>query len=75
MTTILEHVVVICLGMLLPRRSYMQDIFGLPYSTTALMSFRSAMPARPTITKFGQILLLFILWSQLVLLQNGALIS
>jgi hypothetical protein len=38
MTAILEHVVVICLGMLLPRRSYVQVTFGLPYSLTALLS-------------------------------------
>jgi hypothetical protein len=59
MNVILEHVVVICLGMLLPRRSYAQDIFGLPCPMTALLPFRSAMPARPTIRKFGCILLLF----------------
>jgi hypothetical protein len=35
MTTILEHVVVICLGMLLPKRYYEQGIFGLLYLTTA----------------------------------------
>jgi hypothetical protein len=63
-----KHVVVICLGMLLPRRSYAQGIFGLLCLTTALLPFRNAMPARPTIRKFGHILLLFILWSQLVLL-------
>jgi hypothetical protein len=40
-----------------------------------ITTFRNAMPARPTIRKFGHILLLFILWSQLVLLRNGALIS
>jgi hypothetical protein len=59
----------------LPRRSYAQDIFGLPYSMIALLLFINAMPTRPTIRKFDHILLPFILWSQLVLLQNGALIS
>jgi hypothetical protein len=52
MTVILEHLVVICLGMLLPRRSYARDIFGLLCLMTALLPFKNAMPARPTIRKF-----------------------
>jgi hypothetical protein len=51
MISIPEHVVVICMGMLLPIRSYVQAIFGLLCLTTALLSFRNAMPARPTIKK------------------------
>jgi hypothetical protein len=49
MNAIQEHVVVICLGMLLPRKSYVQDTFGLLCSMIALLLFRSVMPARPII--------------------------
>jgi hypothetical protein len=68
MNDITEHVVVMCLGMLLPRRSYVQGIFGLLCLTNVSLSFRNAMLARPIIRRYDHIPLIFTLWSQLVLL-------
>jgi hypothetical protein len=61
MTAILEHVVVTCLGMLLPRRSYELGIFGLLYSMIVLLLSKNAMLAKPTTTKYDHTLLLYTL--------------
>jgi hypothetical protein len=52
MTTILEHVLVICMGMLLPRRSYEQSIFGLLYLMAASSPFKNSMLAKPIIIRY-----------------------
>jgi hypothetical protein len=61
MTAILEHVVVTCLGMLLPKRSYELGIFGLLYSKIVLSLSKNATLAKHTTTKYDHTLLLYTL--------------
>jgi hypothetical protein len=57
----LEHVAVICLGMLLPKRSYKLVIFGLHCLRITLMSSINSMLVKPTTIRFNLTLLLFTL--------------
>jgi hypothetical protein len=75
MTAILEPMVVTCLGMLLPRRSYKQGIFGLLYSMIVSLPSKNSMLSIPTTIKYDHTLLLYTLCSPLVPLQNGVSIS
>jgi hypothetical protein len=61
MTVILEHVVIICLGIPLPRRSYELVTFGLQFSKIAFLQFINATLVKPIIIRFDLILLLSIM--------------
>lgn len=74
MISILEHVEVIFLGWLQPKKSYASDTFILPYSKIVWKLLKSVLYVKLFIQKHALILLHCILSLLLTLLQNGALI-
>jgi hypothetical protein len=61
MISILQHVVVTCLGMLLSKRPYDMDIFGLIYSKIVLSLSKNSMLAKHATKKYDHTLLLYTL--------------
>ena len=74
MISTLENVVVIFLGWLQPRKSFVLGISGLQYSKIVMRWLRNSRPVNTSILKTTPTLLLYTLSLQLALLPNGVLI-